>query len=472
MFDLLRDQSLAPVAPGLSSRHKRSWIPDGVRGTAATIKLMQELVSRGKRDIVVREFAGRILRGEIEGIAECPSKNYRCYAESLYRYCRDKIKYAYDPHLVEYIEEPRVILQQTRIADCDSICVLMASMLENVGLETQFVTIKADPRRPEEFSHVYLRVRIPREGWIVLDATMPHKHFGWEPEGDYEKRYWPGSTDALSLPLDTAESLKMSGLGTLGHRGRGRRGGGRTVIYGGPSWIEPAYVPFPVYLAPPEQMMTSDQVNVVVSDDDMLQENDKQLQGLDEEFSEPSKLEFVRNLIDGKVTEQLRTLRRDAQEYRGRLEMDLQAAQRMPPGPEKSRAENIGAQAQAAYSRHMSDIQNAIAKHDELARLVQTISGGNYTPPQLGTLGSPIVIGGIAVGAIVASAALVAAMTALVSAFRSDPKSKGYLEQLEGVVRAGGGVVQEVGNTWLKVGFVAGVGALAYFLFKGKALRV
>lgn len=202
----------------LPSNHERQFLPDGLAGTEKTIAIMQKLVSDGKRDIQVRELVGKIINGEIEGIPGCKSKDYACYAKSIYLYCRDKIKYVYDPHIVEYVEVPKRILQ-TKVADCDSICVLMGSMFENAGLEAQFVTIKADPSRRDEFSHVYMRVKVPRVGWIVADATMPTKWFGWEPPGAWEKRFWPGSTDELEYPMDKQPSVPVSASSQLAGRG-------------------------------------------------------------------------------------------------------------------------------------------------------------------------------------------------------------------------------------------------------------
>jgi len=92
---------LAPLAGQLSAGHERHAISGGERGTEQTIELMQQLVSKYKREDAVREIVGKILNGEIDGIPKCQQKDYNCYAKSIYLYFRDKIMYAYDPHLVE-----------------------------------------------------------------------------------------------------------------------------------------------------------------------------------------------------------------------------------------------------------------------------------------------------------------------------------------------------------------------------------
>ncbi len=125
---------------------------------------------------------------------------------------------------------------------------LLCSMFENLGFKSQFVTIKADNNRPDEFTHVYTRVFIPKIGWIVADPIMPEKYFGWEPPYPNGKRYWPASSDEVNQPLDTSDSIPfngpndgtdsggMSGLSGLGSLGRGGHRGGRGWGGRGGNW--------------------------------------------------------------------------------------------------------------------------------------------------------------------------------------------------------------------------------------------
>lgn len=184
--------------PGeLPADHVRQWIPGGYLGTAATIERMREFTTKYKRDFNIRKLAAKIIKN-------CPAKDYYCYAKALYEFCRDRIKYAYDPHMVELVESPLRVLE-AGIADCDSICVLLASLNESIGLKTRFRTIKADRKRPDDFSHVYCVVRVPQSrysqthiaGWIAEDATLPDKQFGWEPSGPQVLGFkdWAASKD-------------------------------------------------------------------------------------------------------------------------------------------------------------------------------------------------------------------------------------------------------------------------------------
>jgi hypothetical protein len=166
-------------------------------GTAATIARMRDFVTEYKRNFEIRKLAAKI-------IANCPAKDYYCYAKALYEFCRDRIKYVYDPHMVELVESPTKILE-SGVADCDSVCTLLASLNESIGLKTRFRTVKADVKRPDDFSHVYCVVRVPTSrfststvsGWIPEDATLPDKQFGWEPKGPQILGYkdWAASKD-------------------------------------------------------------------------------------------------------------------------------------------------------------------------------------------------------------------------------------------------------------------------------------
>lgn len=252
----LTSDSLSPIGRALPSGTTRHVISDGVQGTAQTIAMMQKLVSAGKRDNDIRVLCGKILN-PTDGSRPCKSKDYYCYAKALYSWVRDNILYAYDPHGVEYIEAAKKILTN-RIADCDSMDILLCSMFEHVGLQSQFVTIKADSSRPDEYTHVYTRVLIPKVGWVTADPIMPEKWFGWEPPYPDGKKYWAASSDDASSPVDETPSIVvssadsapsafsfdpvngvsgMSGLGRGGHRG----GGGRRWGGGGYGWGGPAY---------------------------------------------------------------------------------------------------------------------------------------------------------------------------------------------------------------------------------------
>lgn len=193
---------LRQLVADLPADHERVEIPGGYRGTAATIDRMRDLVTLGKREKEIVALTGALIR-------DCKHKDYLDYARRCFEFCQREIKYAFDPSNVEMLESPLVTLQ-TRRADCDCISVLLASMFESLGFPARFKTIRADSSRPDDFSHVFVEVKIPRHGWVPADATMQHP-FGWEPGPEYSYKVWPASKDGA----ESHDTDEMAGLGTM-----------------------------------------------------------------------------------------------------------------------------------------------------------------------------------------------------------------------------------------------------------------
>jgi hypothetical protein len=179
--------ALADLPDALPANHSREWIFGGKLGTAQTISRMRDLASVGKRDQEVRKVVGQLIQ-------KCPPKDYLCYARSVFEFCRDQIKYVFDPSGVEFLESPRHVLA-AGMADCDSVVMLLAAMLESIGMSCRYVTIKADRDKPDDYSHVFLECQVPGHGWVPMDATMSDKPFGWGPSKKWPRKEWPASRD-------------------------------------------------------------------------------------------------------------------------------------------------------------------------------------------------------------------------------------------------------------------------------------
>lgn len=165
---------------------------------------MQSFVELNKRNGRMKNFIGQM-------ISDCPQKDYRCYAEAIYTWVAQRVKYVWDPHNVEMLQDPFFILSQSRVGDCDDMATLMAALYEFIDLPARFVTIKADPNYPNEFSHVYTEVKIPRTGWIGADVTESRRGFGWIPGPQFPRAYWPATRERKA---DSRED-KLGGLGML-----------------------------------------------------------------------------------------------------------------------------------------------------------------------------------------------------------------------------------------------------------------
>lgn len=444
-FDLLNSrETLAPLALPLPRGTTRQLISDGPAGTAQTIAQMQKLVNSGKHDNAIRELCGKILN-PVDGERPCKSKDYYCYASKLFSWVRDHILYAYDPVQLEYCEDVKKILSN-RIADCDSMDILLCAMFEHIGLPSQFVTIKADPSRPNEWTHVYTRVKIPKVGWVCADPIMPEKWFGWEPPYPNGKKYWPASSDAASDPVDTSPSVQVhgpgqapqpafdlgiSGLGDLsdlgrgghgrhhgGGRGRGGWGGGWGY---GPGWIgfdEPDIYVLPVVVD--GRVPTPDLVEVVPEEDTSVQAQENpaleysvgmgRMNGLFDDalnsikgtvavaaarfltFNEKAVL--LTRIINGDLAKEIAQRRAVANKNSDLAQKYLQTAQRSGNSSAISAANDfVDATRKEQYS-----INDVLTKYNEVSGIIQSASFGKAIPPKVGMNGMGDLITGLVIG--------------------------------------------------------------------------
>ena len=98
-----------------------------------------------------------------------------CHAKALYYFVRDNIQYVSDPYEKEYIAAPVETLK-TGGGDCDDGTLLLAAMLESIGVKTRIVTIPG-----HAFVKAYLPEASPRykiNEWVYMDWTCRNCEFG------------------------------------------------------------------------------------------------------------------------------------------------------------------------------------------------------------------------------------------------------------------------------------------------------
>lgn len=105
-----------------------------------------------------------------------------------------------DPDIIEVLIRPRDMhgMQSAGggTGDCDDFVMYGASILLALGCEVSFVTVAADPRDPERFSHVYLAAygkdgtRTPLDishgdepGWEVTQEQQVYRFTEWPVKG-------------------------------------------------------------------------------------------------------------------------------------------------------------------------------------------------------------------------------------------------------------------------------------------------
>lgn len=123
---------------------------------------------------------------KIISASKCPY-NKVCFAKAMFYFVRDNFDYVNDPNAFEFIKDPVTSLQ-TRAGDCDDSSVLLANLLEAVGIETRFAFIPG---------HVFLQADLPEAkkkyktelNWVSLDPTCDYCGFGEIPWSSYQKEF-------------------------------------------------------------------------------------------------------------------------------------------------------------------------------------------------------------------------------------------------------------------------------------------
>lgn len=151
----------------------------GVRAKVRDVPRLAEVVSADltvpqrpdTRDIdafVATTPAVKLVAARV-GSAVCKAPDERCYAGAMYYFVRDNVVYLDDP-VDEYYETPEETLL-AGAADCDGQAILLASLMQAVGVVTRFrytpghVAVEAYVPTKNVFDKPYVRE------WVVYDAT-------------------------------------------------------------------------------------------------------------------------------------------------------------------------------------------------------------------------------------------------------------------------------------------------------------
>lgn len=204
-------------------RYSLAQVPDyGDSQTAAVLGLMIQYATEDADSPQVRQ-AVEDARRQYPGMRG---------EEQIWRYVRSRVRFVQDEvlatpfqrwyldYIVETLIRPRDLLSlpvPVARGDCDDYSMLVASMALAMGYDNvRYVTVAADERDPQQFSHVYVAV-YHDGGRFVIDAS--HGLYpGWEVSGPgvYRKTEWP-VRGAFAIPLDI-DRIRVPALvlGTLG----------------------------------------------------------------------------------------------------------------------------------------------------------------------------------------------------------------------------------------------------------------
>ena len=164
-------------------------IPTGFAGTRATVQRMHDFAYKGKVDLSLQKVADSIIQK-----SGCGNRDYECKAKAIYNFVKKYIRFERDPYGVEMVQEPFVTLKR-RAGDCDDHATLITALYGSIGFPYAFKTIKADKTRPDEFSHIYAVVHLPKKGWVGADTSVDQASFGWEPQKYSSSKLWYAGAD-------------------------------------------------------------------------------------------------------------------------------------------------------------------------------------------------------------------------------------------------------------------------------------
>lgn len=149
------------------------------------LKEIRELINNYQFNSIIRESAAKITQN-------CSTSDFICEISAIFNFVANRIKYMRDPKSRDYFSNPLETLE-LRIGDCDCKSILLATLLESIGHETQVVLIPG---------HAFVRVSIDEEDkdklpqsayyiedmgkvWVPLESTAEGAHIGWMNEAAY-----------------------------------------------------------------------------------------------------------------------------------------------------------------------------------------------------------------------------------------------------------------------------------------------
>lgn len=216
---------------------------DSDSATAQTVRKMCEYIHAGAADPVVQSWA----RSAVAQLAPSRSSLACCWA--VWWFVKHHVRFVDDDDTIrrlfgetnqlELLIAPAVLVRMKDPGeDCDGFTMLICSMLECLGIESQIVTIACAPDDPRRFSHVFPRANCDGK-WITLDAS--HGEYpGWQVPREHTTRLQAWALNGS--PINGGDS--MSGLhGYVPSprlrvlNGRRRRGMGDGDTFDFSSWL-------------------------------------------------------------------------------------------------------------------------------------------------------------------------------------------------------------------------------------------
>lgn len=187
---------------GAARRFARWQTSDDISEHAA---LLRKLVNDGLNDPATRMLSAAIVSGNYDNARDprtgvevpvlpyygrwyrpardwraanqvCQMRDYMCEVTAIWNFTVLNIRYTQDQSGEDTYADLRANLE-AGAGDCDDFTIVFATLLKAVGFEDVIARIIS--LRGDSWDHVYPVVKVPRRGWVALDAT--------------ERNYVPGS---------------------------------------------------------------------------------------------------------------------------------------------------------------------------------------------------------------------------------------------------------------------------------------
>lgn len=177
----------------------------------------------------------------------------------------------------------------------------------------------------------------------------------------------------------------------------------------------------------------------------------------------------ITGILDGSVLDELKAAQSNYRDYAAQLDQAKAAIARMPAGPERTQAQQIEARGEQSLTQQFVSYRQARDLYNNFVTTMSTYSFGAYAPSMMSGMADlgqlqPIVIAIIGVAAL---AALASQLAGVISAMHGhEVATKGYIDQLAGLVHEIGGLPMAVGSGLQQVAIAAAIGLGVFVLFK------
>jgi len=157
-------------------------VPDGFHGNIATIKMMIKIAREKSGSNIVRQLAIKILND-----AQTKSHNHLDEAVAIGQWVRDNVAYMKDPHGIELLQDPLLIIEKAEKrearGDCDDMALLCATLLLSIGVQPYFRAVRWKDKKGN-FNHIYVMVceknYKDKPNWLALDCIIKDRPIGTE----------------------------------------------------------------------------------------------------------------------------------------------------------------------------------------------------------------------------------------------------------------------------------------------------